>query len=131
MARITGKSLYLTFGSTVLSTDFQTLDVSDNANLVSIVAGNDTVETFATTYTSATASYKGLYDATNGPTIEAAVVPNTAGTLTWSPQGTATGKEKRTATAIVNTKSTSNPFDGAIELNVEFQINSAITLSTW
>lgn len=131
MARITGKSLYLTFGSTVLSTDYQTLDVSDDANLVSVVAGPDTVETFATTYTSATASYKGLYDATNGPTIEAAVVPNTAGTLTWSPQGTASGKEKRSATAIVKSLKPSYPFAGAIELSVEFQLNSAITLSTW
>lgn len=131
MARITGKDLVLSFASSTLSTDFQTLDIDNTANLVSVVAGSDAVETFATTYTAGTASYKGLYDATNGKTLYTAVASNTTGTLTWSPQGTTTGKEKYSAIAIVNGRHGSYPFDGAIEISIEFQLNSAITDTTW
>lgn len=135
MARITGKDLYIAFGSMDLSTDFQTFDDSEEGKLVEVTAGDDANASYATTYKDGKASYKGLYDgatgAGSGSAQWAAVAPHSSGTLTWGPKGTATGSPKFTVPVLVATRSASHPYAGAIEISVEFQFNGAVSPTTW
>ena len=131
MARLSGKDLYLTFGSTVLDTDYQSFDPSEEGKQVEITAGDDANATYTATYKDGKASYKGLYDSSSGSTIWAAVAPNTSGTLTWGPRGTATGYQKHVVPAIVSSRAASYPFDGKIEISIEFQYNGAVTDTTF
>lgn len=135
MARITGKDLHITFGSTVLSTDFQSFEVSDEMSLAEVTAGDDAVAIYAATYSSGKANFQGLWDAsagaTSGTAVWAAVNNGTEGTLVWSPRGTTTTYPKYTATAIVGSRSQTFPFDGGVEISAEFQLTSVITPSVW
>lgn len=135
MARITGKDLYITWNSAVISTDFQSFDVSDEMGLAEVTAGDDAVATFAATYSNGKASFQGLWDATAGATsgtaVWAAVANGTEGTLIWSPRGTTATYPKYTATAIVGSREQTFPFDGGVEISAEFQLTSTIALSVW
>lgn len=135
MARITGKDLYVSFGSMDLSTDFQELSTSEEANLVEVTAGDDADATYATSYKSGSASFKALYDgatgAGSGSAQWAACAPASSGTLTWGPKGTASGYPKFTAPALVAKRDAAYPFAGAIEMTVDFTLNGAVTPSTW
>ena len=131
MARITGKDLYLIFASTVLDTDFQSWEYSDEMNLVEVTAGDDSAAAFAATYTNGKGSYKGLFDTTNGTAQWSAITNGTSGTIIWGPRGTASGYPKYTVPAICQSRTQSIPFAGAIELGFEFQFTAAVTPSTW
>jgi len=135
MARITGKDLYLTFGSLVLSTDFQSFEPDEQGNLVEVTAGDDADATYAANYKSGKASFEALYDATAGATsgtaVWAGVAPLTEGTLTWSPLGTASGKPKYAVNSFVESRKNPINFKDAMAINVEFRYNGAVTPSTW
>lgn len=130
MARITGKDLALTWNGTDLATDFQSFEVSDEMGLAEITAGDDAAASYAATYTDGKGSYQGLFDATNGTVVWAAVANGTSGTLVWYPRGTTTGYPKYTVTAIVGSRSLSFPFADAVEVSAEFQFTAAVTPGT-
>lgn len=131
MARLTGKNLSLTFGSTDLAADFQSFEVSDEMGLAELTAGDDSAASYAATYTKGKGTWKGLYDETSGTVVWAAVANGTLGTITWGPAGTATGKPKFTVPAIVGNRSQSFPFADKIEVTAEFQFTAAVTPGTF
>lgn len=131
MARLTGKDLYVEFGGQDISGDFRTLEVSQEEDLEDVTAGSDAAHQYAAVRVDGRASFTGLYDDTNGETVWDAVAPGTSGILTWGAAGTAAGKPKSSVSAIVASRSMSIPYDGAIEISVEFQYNGAVSESTW
>lgn len=135
MARITGKDLYIAFGSMDMSTDFQEFETSEEGKLVEVTAGDDANASYATTYKDGSASYKALYDgatgAASGSAVFAAVAPHSSGTLTWGPKGTASGNPKFTAPVLVSKRDAAHPYAGAMEVSVEFQFNGAVSPTTW
>jgi hypothetical protein len=127
MAEQTGASLYLTFGTTVLSSDFRTFNESEEVGLVKASAGSDTFESYLTTLHDGTAKVQLVYQSL-GSAVWAAVKEGTSGTLIWAPEGTATGKPKHTVnTAIVKSRSKDIPYENLIVLNVDFQFSAAVT----
>lgn len=130
MTEYTAATLYLKFGSTVLSADFRTFDNDENIGLVESQAGSDTNKTYLTTLKDGSASVS-LVDQTGGSALWTAVVPGTSGTLEWGPEGTASTKPKHTALALVKSRKRSEPYDGIVTLDVAFQINGAITDSAY
>ena len=131
MAEQTGSTLYLTFGTTVLSTDYRTFNETEEMGLVKASAGSDTFESYITTLKDGTAKAQLVYQSL-GSAIWSAVAPGVSGTLTWAPEGTATGKPKhQVTTAIVKTRSKDIPYDNLIVLNVDFQFSAAVTDSVY
>lgn len=130
MAEYTGGNLYLRFGSTVLSGDFRSFSPEETIETVDASAGNDTFRTKLTTLKDGSASVS-LVDQTGGTALWGALVPGMQGTLEWGPEGTAAGKPKHTAMAIVTSRSRDIPYDDIVVLNVEFALNSEVTDDTY
>lgn len=126
MAEYTGEALYLKFGSTVLSGDFRQFSVSENVDLVDASAGADAARTYLARLEDGTASLR-LLDQSDGTALWDALDKGTSGTLEWAPEGTATGNGRHYAVAIVSSRERSMPYDGVVELSVEFQLSGVVT----
>jgi len=126
MGRYSGKDLYVEFAGTDLSGDFRTLDVPESCTIIDASAGSDTYKDKLAGQTDATASLSMLHQAA-GTVLWDALAPTTEGTLIWAPEGTASAKPKHSATVIVSSRGKSIPYEGVVELSVDFDIKSAIT----
>lgn len=126
MAEFVGSSLYLTFGSTVLSADFRSFDQTEEVGLVDASAGADANRTYLATLKDGKATVE-LVSQTAGTALWDAVVPGATATLTWAPEGTATGKQKHTAPTIVMSRKRTYPYDDVVVLTVDLQFNGAVT----
>ncbi len=137
MARYTGKDLYVAFtpdGGTLvdLSGDYRELSVEEEANLADVTAGNDTHENSVATTNKGSAKLSMLDESgSSGSTIRAAIKQGTKGTLEWGPEGHSTGDVKMSATAIVKKRSLKYPYDDAVELEAEFELQDDVTEGTY
>lgn len=128
MAKGTGKDAYIKFGSTVISTNYRTLNPTRTANLVETQAGNDANKTFAVSLKEGSATVE-LVDpgGTAGAALVGALAIGTEGTLEWGPEGTAAGKPKHTVNAIVSNFNETYPYADLRVFNVTFTFNGAVT----
>lgn len=132
MARYVGRDLVVqwitTAGTTNVSADFRTLETSEETESADASAGTGLHKYFIPTMKNTTISYSFL-DQQDGTANWNAVAPQTAGTLIWSPEGTATNKSKFTTTDVfVVNRNRTNPYDNVVEITVEFQSNMVPTL---
>ena len=121
----TGKSAYIKYGSTVLSTDFRTLSTSEENGLVDATAGADTYKVWLATHIDGGASLN-LVD-TGGSAIWQALLPGTSGTLEWGPEGTASTKPKFTVTAVVTSRKRDIPYADVVVISADVKFSGAIT----
>ncbi len=130
MAEYTGSGLYVTFGGTVLSADFRTMEVEETADLIECSAGADGGKTFIKGYDDGTASIE-LVDQSGTQSWWSAMKAGNSGTLIWGPEGTASGKNKQTVFAWVKNRNRSMPYNDLVVVNAEFQFSGTITNATW
>lgn len=126
MVEYAGSSLYLKFGTVVLSSDFRNFTEDEEVDLVDASAGSDAYKPKIVTQTDGNASVE-LVDQTGGTVLWAAVAKGTEGTLEWGPEGTVTGKPRHHVVAIVSKRSREVPYDNIVVLNVDFAFNSVVT----
>lgn len=126
MAEYTGKDLFLSFGGTVLSSDFRTFEPEETIKKVDATAGSDANATYLYTVKDGKATCQ-LVAQTGGSTLWTQLIPGTSGTLIWGEEGTATGKQKHSVLANVDRRAKSEPYDGIVVINVDFQFNGAVT----
>ena len=132
MGRYTGKDLSVRWGTVTLSGDYRTLTVSEETDMVEVSAGSDAVKTYVPTLMDGKAELEILdTTGTTGQTQWAAVEPQTAGTLTWSPLGTVTGMPKYFAPAIVTSREREFPYNDVVSIKISFQLNGPVTETTW
>ena len=132
--RATGKDVYIAFGGTDISADFTSVSVSESGENVDLTAADDTYHYYASlNRTDGTIEFSGFYDsAANGSAVWTKLAPNTAGTLTVGPLGTAAGKPKREwARVLVASRDQEMPFDGGITVSASFQISAALSETTY
>lgn len=134
--RFTGKNLYATLGTTVLTADFQTLTVKREVGKAEKTAGADTHASYIPTYADTSIELEVLKKSGTAGTSEWSSLVNalgasTDGTLTWGPEGTASGKPKHTVTGFIEEIETEVPFDDMVTMKMKFQCNVAITDSTY
>ena len=122
MAEYSGTNLYVIFGSTVLSGDYRRLTTTESMDLVDASAGSDTGTTHVSTLTNGQATYEAVAQ-TDGTVMWAAVANGTSGTLEWAPEGTASGKQKHTVTAIVSSRENNIGYNDVVTLTVNFQFS--------
>lgn len=130
--RYTGKNLYATVNGTVISADFTSVSVSRSFGKAEATAGADTHAFYIPTYADSSIDIETFAKSgTNGTTewgaLSGLLGSTTAGTLIWAPEGTATGKAKRTALGFIETLDVEYPFDDVVTLKITFQPTSAIT----
>lgn len=128
MTKFVGSSLYVEFGGNDISTDFREWNDNEEGAVVDASAGADTARTYLATLLDGKATWNGLYqaDGTAATYVYNACAPLTAGTLIVGPEGTASGKPKKTITsAIVTKRDRKIPFADVVELSIEWQYSAA------
>jgi hypothetical protein len=135
MGRYTGKDLYIQWaysgGTIVLNTDYRSLTTSEETDTEDASAGADTHKSYKPTLADTTIELELLDNTSNSSAFWGALTPQTEGTLTWGPHGTATGKPKYSVPALVNSREREFPYDGMVTITVEFQAQSWISEATW
>lgn len=126
MAEIVGKNLYMTFGATVLSSDFRTATANEETGLVDASAGSDANRSYIATLKDGTMDVS-LVAQADGTVLWDALAPGSGTTLTWGEEGTATGNPRHSVAAIVASRSKDMPYDDLVIYNVSFQFNGAVT----
>ena len=126
MASYTGSALYLTFGATVLSADFRSIDVTENITIIDASAGADTWKDKLTGQKDWSATVSLLHQAA-GTVLWDALAPGLSGTLNWAPEGTASGKPKHYGVAIVESRSQPIEYEGVVEWSISFVGDGTVT----
>jgi len=121
--RMTGKALVVEFVTTDISGDYRTFEFTEDFQTVDLTAGPDTAMCYGTTFTDGKASFSGLYNTADIDNVWTATEKGTEGDLVWYPEGNEQGKPRYTVNAIVTSRGQNYPYDGAIELSIEFQFN--------
>ena len=127
MTTFTGKSLYLSFGGTVLQADYRSFEPNFSMGLEDASAGSDAGVTRLTTLKDGSASLT-MRSVAGGTALLAILTEGAAGTLTWAPEGTASGKPSNSVVAVVESLSESLGYNSVTEWSVTFQQNDATGL---
>ncbi len=125
MAAITGKELYVYFG-TDLSGDYRAFEANETGDSIDVSAGSDTAVTYLTRLKDGTATYSAIMQA-DGSVVFSALALHTSDTLIWADEGTAGGKQKHSVAAIVTARGRAIPYAGVVEITATFQFNGAVT----
>lgn len=125
-----GSSLYVEFGGTEISSRFRSFEESTEVGMIDKSAGADTGRSYIANLDDGGASMEFLHES-EASALWAALAPSTEATLIWAPEGTATGKDKSTVTAIVQSRRRSIVFDDVVKVNVEFKFNGSVVESVW
>jgi len=121
MPKISGKNLYVAFGSTVLSSTQRSFDVTEVLEQADSTAGADEYRNFVNTVKSIEATMEiVMSDGTAGSALRAAIYNGAQGTLVWGAEGNATGRPRKGFYATVVDASESYPYDDVVVMKTKF-----------
>lgn len=133
MPEYTGKDLYVAWihsgGTLNLSGNYRTLADTPSVDLVDISAGPDTDRTYLATLRDGQIALTYLHD--GGTPDLLPLREGTGGTLVFGPEGSATGKPKRTVPAISLGASFNIVYNNAVEVSVTWQRNGTVVYGTF
>ena len=131
-AGITGQNAYITFGGTVLSTNYRTLNTESSIGTVDQSAGADAGITRLTTLKDGVFSLE-MKRPVGGTANWITFVPGQEGTLIVGPEGTATGKPKLSVNVILTRRPTPITYNDIVIDTLEFEMDDAtgVTYSTY
>lgn len=112
-------------GTVNLKADYRTCEWNPSISYVDVSAGQDTQVGRLTALKDATASI-GLIGQSGGTAIAAALAAGNGGTLTISPEGTATGKRKIIFPAYCDGAKYSYPYAGQVDITSGFTGSSVL-----
>lgn|SRR5574343_503587 len=135
MTAFSGSALNLQWitagGTTLLHTDCRSFDWTPTLSLIDSTAGADSFREYITGIGEGGDISASLVLQTGATALISALARGTAGTLIYSPEGTATGKPKSTIPAISKGPSYSQPYDDVVEFKVSWQQSAAETNAAW
>lgn len=108
-------------GTLLLTDDYTALKVKRSIDLIDVTAGNEADKSYIAGIKDGDAQLDYFAQSTGGTLIENNLVEGTAGTLRYSPRGTASGKPRRGFYAIVKEFSDDLKYDEAATNSVTFQ----------
>ena len=133
MATITGKDLYLTWihsgGTVVLSGDYTQFTDTPSVELLDESAGADEYRTYVARLKDATYALSVRYQSAGSALVNSLAAGN-SGTLIYHPEGTASGKVRRTIPAISQGAAVNIPYANLVEISCTLQGNGEVTDGT-
>ena len=133
MATITGKDLILSWihsgGTVVLSGDYTQFTDTPSVELLDESAGADEYRAYIARLKDSTYSLSARYQSAGSALVNSLAAGN-LGTLIYHPEGTASGKPKKTIPAISQGAAVNYPYANLVEISVTFQGNGAPTDAT-
>lgn len=127
MAKYTGKDMVVKFGTVSVSGQGRNLEISQSGDEIDVTTYGSTDKEFITGLADRSATLEVLDD--NASTlVRNAMRVGSVGSLTWFPQGTASGKPQRSVgTATVTSADESYPYDDAVLISVGLRLNGSVT----
>ena len=116
-------------GTTSLNTDFRNFTYNTGIELISTTAGADTDATHIVGVKSGQFAAEMARQAA-GTALEAQLEVGKAGTLTYSPEGTAAGKRLYSIPATVTSYSLAQPYNDIVSISSGWERNGAHTIGT-
>jgi predicted secreted protein len=130
VGKYTGKAMRIFFGTLDISGQGRNLEISQQADDIDVTSYGSTDKEFITGFTDRSGTLEVLDD-DSATAVRTALTPGSANSLTWYPQGTTSGKPKRSVgTAIITEANEQYPYDDAVLLNVTMRINGKPTEGT-
>lgn len=131
MTKYTGENMVIKFGTADISGNGRTLDVDETADEVDVTTYGSTDKEFLAGMVDRTATMEILDEKEANATIRTVVKVGTQNSLTWFPNGTASGNQKHSAgTAVVLSRSFSYPYDDAVLMSCNLRISGAVIEGT-
>lgn len=128
-AKYKGTALYVRWesggGTVVLTAESRTFTEDETANDIDVTVRGDTAKNTLPDFPAITAEMSGLDPvvAASGTADWDKLNIGDAGTLIWAPEGTATGKRKRSLVSTVKGKGFDSPYDGAVSWKLSWNSN--------
>jgi len=128
MSEFSGSAMVLVWvhsnnsGTVTLSGDYRTFSFPPEREMVDSTAGSDAGRTYEPTVWNYQMSYAGVYQSADVAT-DAAFKSGVKGTLTFQPEGTATGLRKWTIPAISKGAQWNYQYDQLVEVTIPLQSN--------
>lgn len=136
MSEYSGSSLVVswlqTAATTVISGDQRSFTYTPSIDFIETTAGADTHKTRITSTKDGTWTLNALFQSgttSGGTALSSILAEGNLGTLQWQPEGTASTKPKYVAPAYSQGAQFSYPYDGVVEMTVNFQQNGVRTES--
>ena len=130
MPSYSGSALYAEWvysgGTVILSGDFRKIDYTPSIDLLDETAGADPAKKRIVGVKDGQANMSMVRQA-GGTALENALVEGTEGTLIWGPEGTTTGKGKKTLPAISGGVKSTQPYNNVVEISIAFTQNGSRT----
>lgn len=134
MPAYSGSALYIQWvysgGTVVFNTDFKTFNHTPSISLYEETAGADAHVAFVNGVKSDQMALTYI-DQAAGTAAMTSLAEGTSGTLTWGPEGTATGKRKFTIAAIAMGAQLTQPYNNVVEISTTWTGNGSRTGSTY
>lgn len=132
MAKYSGKNLKITWTPTSqsladISGKYRSFDINETVKLAQTTSQESTYEEYVPiNIIDSKVSYQAL-DTDDEVNPFSLVKAGQTGTLVWYPNGQSSGRPRRTASAIVQSRKVNFPYDNAVVLNTEFQLTGIVT----
>jgi len=118
-------------GTATMTTYFRSFSWQPTLNFIDATAGQDTFEVLLGSYGTGQDIEVPFLAPTNGTAIADALAKNVAGTLYYSPEGTATGKLKYLIPATSQGVGWDSPFDDVTVMTARFRQTSEFSGTVW
>lgn len=123
MAKYTGKDMVIRFGTLNVSGQGRSLEISQQADDIEVTTYGSTDKEFITGFTERSATLE-ILDDNGSSAIRDALKPGSTNSLTWYPQGTASGKPVRSVgTCVITEANESYPYDDAVVISTSLRLN--------
>ena len=108
-------------GTVSLHTDFRGFTWTPSLNFIDATAGADTYEELLASFGTGVEIPVAMVLQADGTALLTALARQTAGTLVYGPEGTATGKKKYNIPATSSGPQFNQPFDDVVEVTANFR----------
>lgn len=130
MAKYTGDLLVIKFGTLDVSGQARSLEINQSVDEIDVTTYGSSDREYITGMGDRTASLEILDDDTSS-LVRNALRVGQSGSLSWWPQGTASGKPAfSVGTAVVTEQNASFPYDDAVQYSQTIRLSGAVTEGT-
>lgn len=129
MTKYSGEDLVITWQGHDISGVSRALEIEEETTEIDVTAyGSEDYEYITTKKKQRRGSFTVMDSrGSAGTMLEALLNAGQSGTLTWSPEGTATGNRLKTVEAVILRSRKSYPHDDAVSFSTEIRLSGGVT----
>ena len=121
-------------GTADIAGQYRNSSLSVSNNIIDTTSGSTAWEEIISGISKWEVSYEGLHNGGDTPmgTVHlAALVPGLAGTVFWSPSGSAATNQRFTGAIVIESVEIGLPYDDVVTVSLKIRGNGALTINHW